>query len=459
MLLAILGYVLVQLGIGAFISRRIKTEEDYLVAGRSLGYGLTTFTLFATWFGAETCIGAAGAIYSDGLSGGSADPFGYGLCILLMGLVFAVPIWKRKLTTLADLFRQRYSTTVERTAIALMIPGSMFWAAAQIRAFGQVLSASSGIDVTMTITIAAGIVIVYTMFGGLLADAWTDLVQGIVLIAGLVTLFVLVAGNQSAGIGVLIQPEQLQLFGGPEVGWLEVLETWAIPVIGSVTAAELLTRAIAARSPKVAQRSAFMAGGVYLLIGLIPVTIGLIGASIMPGLDEPEQLLPLVARQYMPPILFALFNGALISAILSTVDSVLLVAASLLSHNIIVPLRPGLTERQKVIIARASVAAFGVMAYIMAIHADGVYALVEEASAFGSAGLFVIIVCSLFIPWGGVYSAMTALVMGIGSWIIGAYLLDAPYPYLASLLAAGGGYAAAAFVETRVTSRWARAPG
>ena len=268
MLLAILGYVLMQLGIGAFISRRIKTEEDYLVAGRSLGYGLTTFTLFATWFGAETCIGAAGAIYSDGLSGGSADPFGYGLCILLMGLVFAVPIWKRKLTTLADLFRQRYSTTVERTAIALMIPGSMFWAAAQIRAFGQVLSASSGIDVTMTITIAAGIVIVYTMFGGLLADAWTDLVQGIVLIAGLVTLFVLVAGNQSAGIGVLIQPEQLQLFGGPEVGWLEVLETWAIPVIGSVTAAELLTRAIAARSPKVAQRSAFMAGGVYLLIGL-----------------------------------------------------------------------------------------------------------------------------------------------------------------------------------------------
>ncbi|MDZ4701432.1 MAG: sodium:solute symporter family protein [Rhodothermales bacterium] len=459
MLLAILGYVLMQLGIGAYISRRIKTEEDYLVAGRSLGYGLTTFTLFATWFGAETCIGAAGAIYTDGLSGGSADPFGYALCILLMGLVFAVPIWKRKLTTLADLFRQRYSTTVERTAIALMIPGSMFWAAAQIRAFGQVLSATSGIDVTLTITIAAGIVIVYTMFGGLLADAWTDLVQGIVLIAGLVTLFVIVAGNQSAGIGALIQPEQLQLFGGPEVGWLEVLETWAIPVIGSVTAAELLTRAIAARSPQVAQRSAFMAGGVYLLIGLIPVTIGLIGASLMPGLEDPEQLLPLVARQYLPPVLYALFNGALISAILSTVDSVLLVAASLLSHNIIVPLRPGLTERQKVIIARASVAGFGVLAYIMAIHAEGVYALVEEASAFGSAGLFVIIVCSLFIPWGGVYSAMKALLLGISAWVLGAYVLDTSYPYIVSLLAAGGGYAAAAFVETQVTARWAKAPG
>ncbi len=454
-LLAILGYVLMQLGIGAFISRRIKTEEDYLVAGRSLGYGLTTFTLFATWFGAETCIGAAGAVYSEGLSGGSADPFGYALCILLMGLVFAVPIWKRKLTTLADLFRQRYSTTVERTAIALMIPGSMFWAAAQIRAFGQVLSASSGIDVELTISIAAGIVIVYTMFGGLLADAWTDLVQGIVLIAGLGTLFFLVTGGQEEGITSLIRPEQLNLFGGPEVGWLEIVETWAIPIIGSVTAAELLTRAIAARSPQVARRSAFMAGGIYLVIGLIPVTIGLMGAALMPDLENPEQLLPLIAEHYLPPILYALFNGALISAILSTVDSVLLVAASLLSHNIIVPLRPDLSERQKVIIARASVATFGVLAYVMAVRAEGVYALVEEASAFGSAGLFVIIVCSLFIPWGGVYSAMTALLMGIGSWVLGAYILDAPYPFISSLLAAGGGYLLAALVETRI----ARAAG
>src|SRR5919106_4743669 len=112
----VLGYVLVQLAIGAVVSRRIRTEADYLVAGRSLGYGLAIFTIFATWFGAETCIGAAGAIYENGLSGGSADPFGYALCLFFMAAVFAVPLWRRKLTTGADLFSQRYSPRHERFA-------------------------------------------------------------------------------------------------------------------------------------------------------------------------------------------------------------------------------------------------------------------------------------------------------------------------------------------------------
>jgi Na+/proline symporter len=136
-LLAILVYVLAQLGIGWWVARRIRTEDDYLVAGRNMGYGLAIFTIFATWFGAETCVSAAGAIYESGLSGGSADPFGYAVCLFLMGLVFAVPLWKRRLTTMGDLFRQRFSPAVERLAVLLMVPTSLFWAAAQIRSSGQ----------------------------------------------------------------------------------------------------------------------------------------------------------------------------------------------------------------------------------------------------------------------------------------------------------------------------------
>ena len=70
--IGVLGYVAVQLGIGVWVSRRIRSEDDYLVAGRSLGYPLAIFTIFATWFGAETCIGAAGLVYEEGLA---ADAF------------------------------------------------------------------------------------------------------------------------------------------------------------------------------------------------------------------------------------------------------------------------------------------------------------------------------------------------------------------------------------------------
>ncbi|MDP2471721.1 MAG: hypothetical protein Q8W46_12710, partial [Candidatus Palauibacterales bacterium] len=90
--LGIAGYIFVQFAIGLYVSRRIRTEDDYLVAGRSLGPGLTTFTVFATWFGAETCVSAAGLAYANGLIGASAEPFGYGLCIIVLGLFLAVPL-------------------------------------------------------------------------------------------------------------------------------------------------------------------------------------------------------------------------------------------------------------------------------------------------------------------------------------------------------------------------------
>ncbi len=446
-LLAITLYIVAQLAIGAWVARRIRTEDDYLVAGRNLGYGLAIFTVFATWFGAETCIGAAGAIYESGLSGGSADPFGYALCLFFMGAVFAVPLWRRKLTTLADLFRQRFSVGVERLAVLLMVPTSLLWAAAQIRAFGQVISVSSGLEVELTITIAAAVVIVYTMSGGLLADAITDMIQGIALITGLVILFVVVMRNGGAAALANVEPERLAILGGGTVPWYEVAEAWAIPVFGSVVAAELVARVIATRTPTIARNSFMIASGGYLAMGLIPVTIGLIGVRMVPGLEHPEQILPQLAQTMLPTALYALFAGALLSAILSTVDSTLLVSSSLVSHNIIVPLRPGLSEAWKVRVARIGVAVFGVLAYVMALHAEGVYALVEQASAFGSAGIFVIVTFGLFTRWGGPFAAFMALLTGVGVWVVGSYVLALSWAYLAALASSALAYLVAGLTE------------
>lgn len=439
-LLGVLAYVVFQFAVGIYVSRRIRTETDYLIAGRSLGYGLAIFTIFATWFGAETTIGAAGAIYDEGLSGGTADPFGYAACLLVMGLVFAVPLWRRKLTTLADLFRQRFSPAVERLAVVLMIPTSLLWAAAQIRAFGQVLSAASGIEVTFMITAAALIVIAYTAFGGMLADAWTDLVQGIALMIGLAVVFAVVLADTGLEPLRQIPAERLRFFGGPGTPLLAVLEAWAVPLCGSVLAAELVQRVIATRTPRIARNSSLIAGGMYLLFGMIPVTLGLMGPALVPGLEHSEQILPRIAAQYLPTVLYVIFAGALVSAILSTVDSALLVASGLLSHNLLVPLRPGMTEAQKVRVARWGVALFGALAYVMALYAEGVYALVEEASSFGSAGIFVALVIGLFSRWGGARSAMASLLAGVIAWVLGAYVLDLTYPYLVSLAAALAAY-------------------
>jgi Na+/proline symporter len=436
----IAAYVVLQLGIGVWASRRIHTESDYLIAGRSLGPVLATFTVFATWFGAETCIAAAGAVYQHGLSGGSADPFGYGLCIVLTGLVLAVPLWRLKLTTLADLFRIRFNPSVEKIAVALMVPTSLFWAAAQIRAFGQVLSAAGGFEVGVAVTIAAGIVIAYTIFGGLLADAWTDLVQGSILIVGVTALFWAVLRREGVTTFEALAPGALNPLGSDPRPLLAIAEDWAIPVIGSLVAAEVVARILAARSATIARNATVVAGGAYLLIGLMPVALGLMGSVLMPGLVESEQILPALAERYLPPFLAVVFTGALVSAILSTVDSALLVAAGLVSHNIVAQLRPGLDEAKRVLVARGFVALFGLLAWVMAFRAERVYELVEQASAFGSSGIAVVCFFGLFTRVGGPPSAIAALLAGVATWVTGAYLLDLPYPYLSSLMVATCAY-------------------
>lgn len=100
------------------------------------------------------------------MAGVRTDPFGYTLCLLVMGLFIAVPLYRLKLTTLADYFRVRFSPRVEKLTAVFLIPGSLFWAAAQIKAFGLILSSASSLKVETAIFLAAMVVIVYTVSGG-----------------------------------------------------------------------------------------------------------------------------------------------------------------------------------------------------------------------------------------------------------------------------------------------------
>lgn len=448
-LTGVLIYVCLQLIIGWWVSRYIKTELDYLLAGRNLGYALGTFTIFATWFGAESVIGSSGAIYEGGLAGGSADPFGFGMCLIFMGAVFAIPLWKRKLTTLADLFKQRFSGRVEKLSVFMMIPSTIVWAAAQIRAFGQVLSASSELQLTIAIMIAASIVIAYTVMGGLLADAISDLIQGITLIIGLIVVVVLIFLTEP-NIGSIISnidPARLTLFQPEGTPLIEQIDIWIIPLCGSVVAHELVARVIATKSPKVAQRSSLMAGTLYISIGLIPAFIGLIGIHLVPDIADPEQVMPLLAQQYLPTFFYIIFAGALVSAILSTVDSALLVASALVSHNLILPLKPDMTETQKVLSARIWVAIFGVIAFVIAIYAEGVYNLVVNAAAFGTSGIFMIVVFGLFTRWGDEWAAIATLLTGMSVWLGATFVLELSYAYTLSLVAAFGAYTVTAYLR------------
>jgi len=275
----------------------------------------------------------------------------------------------------------------------------------------------------------------YTTVGGMLADAITDLVQGIALTVGLAITFVAVIMHLGGPADALALVVDAPHVARAPTSWLETLEAWSVPVLGSAVATELVSRVIAARSPVVARRSAVIAGCLYVAVGLMPAFIGLVGYAVVPELTESEQILTVVAQTLLPTALYAVFAGALISAILSTADSTLLIASGLLSHNLILPNFPRLAERERVRLARAGVVGFGVLAFVIAMNSSSVMGLIQESSAFGSAGILVIVCFGLFTEFGGASAATGALLTGTVVYVAGT-AIGAPVPFVTSLAAA-----------------------
>ncbi|MES2212926.1 MAG: sodium:solute symporter, partial [Pseudomonadota bacterium] len=200
-------------------------------------------------------------------------------------------------------------------------------------------------------------------------------------------------------------------------------------------AQEALSRTLAAKSPAVAQKGAYLASALYLVIGLIPVFIGLVaGTDYDFTLGHRDQFLPRLAQDILNPFCFVIFVGALLSAILSILESSLLTAAALMAHNILVPLFPKITESQKVASARVFVVISGFLAYFIATSSDTIFGLASASASFGSAGILVTTLFGLWFYKGSAITALATLFMGITATLLGEYYFEWEATFIFSLI-------------------------
>ncbi len=428
------AYLILQLGISWWISKRIQTDSDYFVGGRSFGVFIVSVSLFATWFGAETCIGSSSAVFSEGLSGSRADPFGYGLCLFLSGLLIS-KIWNRKYITLSDFYNDRFGSKVGSLATWVLALSSLIWAAAQLRAFGQVIVATTNIDLSTAIPIGLIFIVIYTLLGGLMGDMITDVIQAFVIGIGLLMLFYFVWDHIENPVQVISElgPERLSLIGSNETVW-ERLDRWAIPIFGSLVAQEIISRILSAKSETIARKACYTSGVIYLFFGMIPVILGLLGPSHIEVGDDPEQFLFLLSRKHLNPIFFGIFAGAILSALLATIDSILLAVASLISNNFLAPLMKVDDEKKKLKLGRIVIVCSALTAYLLAMNSTSIYDLLEIASAFGTAGILVITIIGLWSKLGDEVVALVTLIVGILATPVGEYGMKLESPFLFSIL-------------------------
>ena len=398
-------YYLVVLGIGYWAMQRgsSKDLEGFLLGGRQVGPIATALTLQSTAMSGYMFLGAGGLGFAQGYWAlwYAAGDIGSGLLNLSV-----IGRRMRKLSqmmgalTAIEYLEKRYpSPAIRLVAGTLTVFLLGFYVLAQLIAGGKGMALVTGISYPIALAIAVGIILAYTFMGGYLAVAYTDFFQSLVMLVGV--MWILIAalselGGLTAANNAIaeIDPTLLSVWGrglGFEGQWGVVAGAILIFSVGVMGWPHVVTRHMAMSRPTTARKAGFWATIWSLFFVPTPYIVGILAILILPGLDDPEMAIFQVAEKLLPAAVTGLVMAAIMAAIMSTADSLLLQTGSIASRDIYERfINPKASERQMVMVSRGLVLAVAVIGYAVA--------LVEPPTVFGIVIFATSVLGSAFLP-------------------------------------------------------------
>ncbi|MFO0921262.1 MAG: sodium:solute symporter family protein [Pirellulales bacterium] len=447
LLVFVLLYLIATLAVGAWAGLRIKNTEDFAVAGHSLPLYMVITTSFATWFGAETVMGIPATFVQEGLRGVIEDPFGASMCLVLVGVFFATKLYRMHLITIGDFYRKRFGVKVEIMCSIMIILSYLGWVAAQITALGLVFSILSGGEISHQwgMVIGTVLVLIYVMMGGMLAVAWTDFIQMIVLVIGLSYIAYysadLVGGSDKVFALARergwfnILPEAGETTAASIQNWMFYVAAAITMMFGSIPQQDVFQRVMSAKNESAARNGAVIGGLCYLAFAFVPMFIVSAALLAMPEhapellANDPQQVLPRMILDHMPLIAQIFFFGALVSAIKSCSSATLLAPSTSFVENILRHLAPSLNDKQLLFAMRLTILIFtaSVLTYAILSHGTPIYELVSSAYQVTLVGSFVPLTFGLYWKHSTTQGAILAIIMGVAFWAVimfGTHLSD-----------------------------------
>ena len=423
-------YLAVSVAIGLYAATRVKSSADYVVAGRRLPLYIVTATVFATWFGSETVLGISAKFAKDGLRGVVEDPFGSSMCLILVGLLFARPLYRMVLLTIGDYYRIRYNRTVEVLASLCIVLSYLGWVAAQIKALGLVFSilSSGSISQEMGMVIGAAIVLLYTLYGGMWSVALTDFFQMIIIVAGLVYIAWVVSGLAGGADKVINAAAEAGRFEfWPALTTKEVLAFVAAAItmmFGSIPQQDVFQRVMSAKSENTAVAGSVLGGSLYFCFAFIPMFLvfaaSIIDPAMFKGLIETDaqQILPTLVLKHTPIFAQVMFFGALLSAIMSTASGTLLAPSATFTENILKPSFKHLGDKQLLKLMRIVVVCFAVIVTGFAMYTtSSIYDMVGNAYKVTLVAAFVPLFCGVYWKRATTQGALMSILFGLAVWL------------------------------------------
>ncbi len=392
-------YLLGMLGVGIWASRKVHNTKDFAVGGKTIGPFVIICSSVATASGASTCMGQAGIAYTDGFSA---------LWLVIawtIGMLFLAVFAKRMYATgansISEIFFKIQGNAAGRMCAVFALLYCLGTLTAQMMGMGTVieLMLGDGVGYQLAVIIGGAITILYTLQGGFFAVAYTDAIQTSILGFSMLVVLPLVlftgtAETVLAAAETVFTPGTFNLFHG--VSFLSLAAVVCKYTFSACTGIPYIQRVLAARNSKEAVTNQLWAAFGFAVMGGLVMVFAVFARQLFPASDRPETVLVQIIVQHFPVFLAGLGIAGMCAAVMSTVDSYLLVISQIFSHDICGWFMKDLTEEKEFKIQKASTIVAGLFAMTVALYMTSILKVYELAASIYSSAMFFPFILSLY---------------------------------------------------------------
>jgi len=399
------AYFALMVGAGLYGMRRARTEDDFLVAGRRLGYGFYAGTLAAVVLGGASTIGGVRLGYLYGISGMWLVVM-LGLGIVVLSVVFSKRLTSLEVYTVSQVLGQRFGAPPRLIGGLVMVAYDMMVAVTATLAIGTVFDVMLGIPRLPAILVGGGLVVAYSALGGMWSITLTDVLQFVIMTVGIFFVLLPMAVSDAGGWDGMRATLPESYFDVGAIGTDTILTYFLIYFFGIIIGQDVWQRVFTARDHKVAQRAGLGAGLYCIAYAVAGAVIGMAAQALLPDLAVPDNAFATVAKEVLPDGVRGLVLAAALAAVMSTASACTLAASTILTTDVVGKGEESLRTQ------RLSILAVGTAVIVVACLVQDVVAGLTIAYNLLVGGLLVPIIGALVWRRATARAALAAIVSG-----------------------------------------------
>ena len=412
-------YFVVMIGAGYWGLRRARSADDFLVAGRRLGPFMYIGCMAAVVLGGASTIGGVALGYDYGISG-MWLVFWIGMGVIALGILMSSRLSRLGVYTVSEMLENRYGASSRLISAIIIAAYALMIAVTSTIAIGTVFNVVLPLSSSVAILVAGGLVVVYSVAGGMWSITLTDIIQFCIMTVGIFFLLLPFSIFAAGGLSGMREALPASYFDITAIGWQTIFTYFLLFFFGLMIGQDIWQRVFTARSPEVARWGSIAAGVYCLLYALAGALVGTAARVILPDLGSSDNAFARITTEAMPVGITGLVLAAALAAVMSTASAGLLASSTILANDVYAGFIAR-DDHNKVLVNRVTTLLVGIVVLVISLIVSDVVGALTVAYDLLSGALFVPIVGALF--WRRATAAGALASMAAGSVVVVIFMV------------------------------------